>query len=232
MPAPRPGSGLAIPPRPGQPGSPGAPGAGDPGAGGGPVDIFSAALERMRASGLSGYEANARAYDEGMQSLHSRFFDPANQYSEASQIALADKIARKKSLNAGAASGQLFSGSMINAENLITDHTGRETNAMQQRYQEMVGELSRERMDRDSEIRSQLEQAEFEHAQMIGSNPELTDIPPEAPAAASSGARVHPTRTKSHVEAGLNRVGPNTYKGPNGTFWHRTSSGYFARGRG
>jgi hypothetical protein len=223
--------------RPGQPGGGGAPGnppapAEPAGQEAGPPDVFSAALERMRASGLQGYEANRRAFDEGMQSLHGRFFDPVNQYSEASQIALADKIARKKSLNAGAASGQLFSGSMINAENLISDQTGRATNDMQQRYQEMVADLTRDRMDRDADIRSQLEAAEFDYAGMIGGDPEgYTDIPPEAAARKARG-RVHPTKTKDHGKAGLKKVGKNTYRGPNGTFWHRTKNGTFARGKG
>jgi hypothetical protein len=54
----------------------------------------------------------------------------------------------------------------------------------------------------------------------------------EMPAAPTAAARVHPTKTSSHVAAGLRRTGANTYVGPNGTVWHRTRNGTFARGRG
>ena len=58
--------------------------------------------------------------------------------------------------------------------------------------------------------------------------------PPAGPAPEGGGTspgRTHPTMTTSHVAAGLNRIGTNTYIGPNGTYWHRNKSGTFTRGK-
>lgn len=183
-------------------GSPGAPGT--PDGTGGPVDLFNAALERMRASATSGYEQNRLAYEEGVGALRSRFFDPANPHSEASQIALADQVARKKSLNAAATSGQLFDGSMVNAENIITDQTQRQQADLQARFDQMAADLATERQDRDADIRSRLEDAEFDYAGAVAGDPEITDVPP----AGSPGKKGKKAKPKGKPKGGKKPAKP------------------------
>lgn len=223
-----PPGGTPYPPGQGPGSTPGAAGKdGEDPAGG---DFFSAALDKIRSSAVTGYAANQRAYDEGLASLKGRFFDPTNQYSEASQLALADGIARKRAVNAGAASGQLFSGSMLNAQDVVTDATGRARHDSQMRFDDMAGDLLRTKLGGDSDIRARVDDAEFDWAAMIAGDPMNTEIPPKPGAGPTK--RIHPTKTKSHKAAGLRRLSGNTYIGPNGVKWHRTKSGFFARGAG
>lgn len=152
--------------------------------------------------------------------------DPSNPYSVAANLQRRYQQGQQGTTNSMASGGQLYSGAL---QRNLDEGTFQ--------YKRAEDSAKREAAGAYQDVTEREGRAEFDRSIGYGqaASDRLGRLDPQdvvPPTSAAAPGRVNPTQTKDHVAAGLKRTGPNTYIGPNGTYWHRTSNGTFARGKG
>jgi hypothetical protein len=148
--------------------------------------------------------------------------------SLARQMEASYQTAKLATQQSSAARGQYYSTAYDQYQGENERNYNVQQSQLQQNYQAGLGKIS----EAATEGLGALEQGDIDAYQawvdrMIATTPQPVAKPP----AAAAATRVNPMQTQSHAAAGLRRVGTNTYVGPNGTFWHRTKAGTFAKGK-
>lgn len=177
------------------------------------------------SQGTYGYQGGQLL--QGLGLTMSGEIDVSNPYGRASLLQRSYQQGQTGRTVGHAAAGNLYSSA-------YQSDMAEGTFQYQRGLSGLHGELQRGLHD----IRQTAQERRFEldrglmaaQAESLGRAP-TSGGPGPAPTGEGGASRTHPTQTTSHAAAGLRRVGTNTYIGPNGTYWHRTSAGTFARGR-
>lgn len=149
--------------------------------------------------------------------------DPSNPYSVAANLQRRYQQGQSGTTNSMASQGQLYSGAL---QGNLDEGTFQ--------YSRSYDDARRQAMTGYQRLTEREQQAGFDKNRGIGEadSDRLLRLDPQdvvPPSPAPQAARVHPTKTKSHTAAGLDRIGPNLYVGPNGTKWKRIADGTFKR---
>jgi hypothetical protein len=167
-----------------------------------------------------GYEQTMLGQESGFNAQGG--LDPSNPYSVAANLQRRYQQGQRGTTNSMAAAGQLYSGAH-----------GRNLAEGTYQYNRSYDSARRDAQRGYLSLAQQGQQATYQRDSSLNdaNADRLGRVEPSAttPTAAPAPARVHPTKTKSHTEAGLTRIGTNLYIGPNGTKWKRVADGTFRR---
>jgi hypothetical protein len=167
-----------------------------------------------------GYQQTMLGQESGFDAQGN--LDPTNPYSVAANLQRRYQQGQRGTTNSMAAAGQLYSGAH-----------GRNLAEGTYQYNRSYDSARRDAQRGYLSLAQQGQQATYQRDSSLNdaNADRLGRVEPSAttPTAAPAPARVHPTKTKSHTEAGLTRIGTNLYIGPNGTKWKRVADGTFRR---
>lgn len=184
------GRGVARLPRPRLPQQAPGPAAPPPPQGIGIDPRFDAdigAIDRDTATSLAGLEQQqgqlGAAYGLGVDASGNVFDDPSNPFSRAAALAQSYRNAQRGTTNSMAARGQLYAGSLQNAQNEVTNQNQRLRDAMIREFMGRIGDITQAKARIKNEDLSARDRAAGDRVdRALQARPDAAAVPSSAPA--------------------------------------------------
>ena len=111
------------------------------------------------------------------KSLYDQYFGPQNQFSEQAMLALKERQLRGGLNTRLAASGQQFSGTALNQQNVLTRDLTQAEAEMREGYQESSNDITDQIREAQEGYREGVSEVYADHADYVAGNEDLTPTP-------------------------------------------------------